>query len=428
MLLRRSVLRFLPLIIAGSMCGITSAQNSSRPPWSLSPRMAAAAREPSVPVSQGSWSQLAKLTVKGFTFSLGESVAVSGETVVAVQYPVRSKLAYVYQGNSSGWGNVLPVATLASPPSQERFNALVAIDRDTIVIGSPAFETGDGYVYVYVKPAGGWTNMFPTAILTPSGVNDGFFGGSVSISGDTIVVGGTSYDTAANAYVFVKPAGGWTNMTETAKLTASDELATSEFAESVAVSGNTIAVGAPGSDRSTGRAYVFVEPSGGWTNMTETAKLGASDALADARVGNSISIDGDNILVGAPNPGNTIPGVAYIFSKPAAGWRNTTQTAELSAADGVAFNFFGGSVSISGQLAIVGAPFRGVAPDRAQGGIYVFQQPAGGWQDASSSTVLTASDVHHNADFGTALSISGKTVVGGSNYLLPNAAYVFGLP
>ncbi len=332
MLLRRSVLRFLPLIIAGSMCGIGSAQNSSRALRNLRPRMAANA--PSVPVSQGSWSQLAKLTVKGFTFSLGESVAVSGGTVVAGQYPVRLKLAYVYQGNSSGWGNTLPLATLASPPSEERFNAYVAMDGDTVVIGSPAFETGDGYVYVYVKPAGGWTNMFPTAILTPSGTNDGFFGGSVSISGDTIVVGGTSYDTADNAYVFVKPAGGWTNMTETAKLTASDELVTSEFAESVAVSGNTIAVGAPGSDRSTGKAYVFVEPAGGWTNMTETAKLGASDALADARIGNSISIDGNNILVGAPNPGNGAPTIASspeIDTEPPKKLNATPSAAESSA-------------------------------------------------------------------------------------------------
>jgi hypothetical protein len=389
--------------------------------------MAATTSKPPVAVSPGSWSQLAKLTANEFTESLGESVAVSGETVVATENPVRSKIAYVFQGNSTGWNNTLPVATLASLNQKVVLFALAAIEGDTIVIGTPAFENdGPGYAYVFVKPAGGWKDMFPTAILTPSGTNDGFFGASVSISGDTIVVGDVSYDAAGAAYVYVKPPGGWTDMTETAKLTASDVSATSEFAESVSVSGNTIAVGSPGSDRSTGKAYVFVEPAGGWTNMTETAKLGATDALSDAQLGNSISIDGNNILAGAPHPANT--GVAYIFTKPAAGWTNMTQTAELSAADGAEGNFFGSSVSISGTLAIAGAPFRGAAPDGAQGGIYVFQQPAGGWQNASSNTVLTASDAHHGADFGTAACISGKTVVGGSEYPVPNAAYVFGLP
>jgi hypothetical protein len=418
--------RYLPPMLM-LLCAIAAAQSPSRPPR-LRPRMSVPTGAPSVPVSPGSWSQLAKLTLNQFSESLGESVAVSGNTVVAGQFPIRSKLAYVYQGSSAGWNNTLPVATLASPPSQQRFNAVVAIDGDTIVIGSAAFESGDGYVYVYVKPAGGWTDMFPTATLTPSGTNDGNFGGTVSISGDTIVVGGTEYNTTDDAYVFVKPAGGWTNMTETARLTASDELAGEEFSATVAVSGNTIAVGAPSLNKNPGKAYVFVEPAGGWTNMTQTGMLKASDALGDARVGASLAIDGNNIIAGAPNPGNAVPGAAYIFTKPASGWRNMTQTAELSAADGAAFNFFGGSVSISGTIAIVGASFRSAAPNGNQGGIYVFQQPAGGWQTASSSTVLTASDAHHDDDFGASLSINGNTVVGGSDYLLPNAAYVFALP
>lgn len=427
MLLRRSASKFLLLIVTPLLFVLAAAQNPSSPPRKIRPRMPAATNAPLVPVSQGSWSQLAKLVEKEFTSSLGASVAVSGETVVLGQNPVRSRLAYVYQGSSAGW-NTLPVATLASLNSKVVLFAIVAIDGDTIVIGTPAFENdGPGYAYVYVKPAGGWTDMHPTAVLTPSGTNDGFFGGSVAISGDTIVVGDVSYDTAGTAYVYVKPAGGWTSMTETARLTASDELPTSEFSESVSVSGNTIAVGAPGSVRSTGKAYVFVEPAGGWMNMTETAKLAASDALTDARVGNSISIDGNNIVVGAPNPA-TIPGAAYVFTKPATGWTNMTQTAKLSAADGVASDYFGGLVSISGNLVIVGASFRGTAPYGRQGGIYVFQQPAGGWQNASSSTVLTASDAHHNASFGGSLSINGKTVVGGSDAIVTNAAYVFGLP
>jgi hypothetical protein len=425
MLFRRFHLQ-IPIAII-FLCILSAAQNAPARPRNAHPPRPAVST-PAVAVSPGSWSQFAKLTVKGFSETLGDSVAISGDTVVAGQNPTRSKLAYVFLGSSSGWNNTLPVAALASPPSAERFYAFVAIDGDTIVIGSPAFESnGPGYVYVYVKPASGWKNMYPTATLMPSGTNDGFFGTSVAISGDTIVVGDTSYNTPGTAYVFVKPASGWTNMTETAQLTASSGQTIDEFSESVSVSGNTVAVGAPGADGSTGKTFVFVEPASGWTNMTQTATLVASDAEKDARVGNSVSISGNNVLVGAPNPGNAIPGVAYVFTKPSAGWANMAQTAELSAADGIAFNFFGGSVSISGSTAIVGAPFRGTSPNEDQGGIYVFQEPAGGWQSTTSSTVLTGSDVHRDATLGTAICISGNTLVAGSESFVLNAAYVFGL-
>src|ERR1700691_270589 len=421
-------LRFLFLILlAGATCASQNPPTRQRKPHRA---MAVSTSKPSVAVSPGSWSQLAKLVVKGFNDGLGQSVAVSGETVVAAPYHDRSKLAYVFLGSADGWSNLLPVAGLGAPNSVEALLANVAIDGDTIVIGTPSFEgSGPGYAYVYVKPASGWSNMFPTAILTPSGTNDGYFGESVSISGDTIVVGDVALETVGAAYVSVKPPTGWTNMTETAKLTASDGLVTDEFGASVSISGATIAVGAPQTSRSTGKAYVFVQPAGGWTDMTETAKLAASDSQPGSGVGSSLSINDNNILVGAPAMENFSypPGIAYVFTKPPTGWRDMTQTAELSAADVRADNRFGESVSISGNSAAVGAPGRGTAPNDAGGGIYVFEQPAGGWQTISGSTVVTASDAHHFADFGTSVGMSGKVIVGGSDYFL-NAVYVFGLP
>ncbi|GIW41370.1 MAG: hypothetical protein KatS3mg076_1947 [Candidatus Binatia bacterium] len=148
------------------------------------------------------------------------------------------------------------------------------------------------------------------AELTASdGAAGDFFGYSVALDGDTMVVGARFDDIGANthqgsAYVFVKPGTGWVDMTETAKLTASDGAAGDEFGRSVAISGDTAVVGAPGK----GSAYVFVEPATGWAgNLTETAKLTASDGVG----GFSVAIDSDTVVVGAP--GYESGGSAYVF-------------------------------------------------------------------------------------------------------------------
>jgi hypothetical protein len=143
---------------------------------------------------------------------------------------------------------------------------------------------------VFVKPAGGWSgHLTETAKLTASdGAIGDAFGGGVAIDGDTIVIGSPGADVGGNnnqgsAYVFVKPPGGWAgHLTETAKLTASDE-GGAAYSRSLAISGDTIAIGAAGHDE-TGAAYIFVEPPGGWAeNLTETAKLTASDGAAFRR-------------------------------------------------------------------------------------------------------------------------------------------------
>jgi hypothetical protein len=160
----------------------------------------------------------------------------------------------------------------------DTFGLSVAIDGNTVVVGAPyATVNGNqnqGAAYVFVKPASGWANMQQTAELTAS---DGqplvYFGISVGISGRTLVVGDSGAEIGGNkaqgaAYVFVEPPTGWASTTETAKLTASDGGYDSGFGSSVAISGNTLVVGAPQTYPIPGNAYVFVEPAGGWTDMT----------------------------------------------------------------------------------------------------------------------------------------------------------------
>ncbi len=144
------------------------------------------------------------------------------------------------------------------------------------------------------------------ADLTASdGAANDELGASVAISGNTVVAGEPGCPSGCNfvgaAYVFVQSGTGWANMTQTAKLTASDGVAGNALGFAVSISGETIVVGAHGSNGGRGAAYVFVEPATGWANMTETAKLTASDSTANELVGRSVSISGNTVVAGAPN-------------------------------------------------------------------------------------------------------------------------------
>jgi hypothetical protein len=152
----------------------------------------------------------------------------------------------------------------------------IAISGDTIVVGAFWDDSFKGSAYVFVKPGSGWATATETAKLTASdGAGKDYFGISVAISGDTIVVGAyldDSYIGSGSAYVFVKPGSGWTTalpstLNETAKLTVSDA---SQFGYSVAISGDTVVVGAVYDVSNKGSAYVFVKPGSGWTTALPT--------------------------------------------------------------------------------------------------------------------------------------------------------------
>jgi hypothetical protein len=362
---------------------------------------------------------------------------ISGDTLVIGGTPfggASNTVASVFLRTSQGWRTALPVATLTAPIPSEPYPSAVAIDGDTIVAAGNIGAFGyTGYAFVYVKPVGGWTDMAPTAVLSSSDGSDLDFGGSIAVSGDTVIIGSDGYlsDRTGTVYVYVKPAGGWHDMRETAKLTASDGLATDLFGWSVSISGRTIVVGAiqfaiqnPGP----GKAYVFERPVAGWINMTQTAELTASDFSTEESVGFSVAVDGGVVVVGAPIYDHFL-GAALVYERPASGWTDTTETARLTPGDGLSGGNFASSIGISGKLIVSGTPYRGAPPNGGEGGVYVFEEPAGGWQDASSHIVLTAADDHYSAYIGYHVAVSGKTIVGVTEpYSGGAGGYVFGVP
>jgi hypothetical protein len=416
---------FLPALLAGQSRFSGLRQTAS----SKQARMASSRNDPAVNVSPGAWSQLGQLvptTSNGF-YAVGSSIGIDGDTIVVGSLPgfnQENAAAYIFTKPANGWSNLHSVASLVVP-STAGWLSSVAIQGDTIVVGDSDGYYGPGTTYVFVKPAGGWTDMLPTATLSASdSMPDDYFGGAVAINGNTIVVGAEGAGNYAGAaYVYIKPKGGWADSTETAKLTSTDGQTYDFMGEAVAISGKTIVVGAGQKDPAPGKAYVFVEPAGGWASTTQTAEL--SDSNGYDGFGVSVSVDADTILIGASDE-YTGTGTAYIFSEPAGGWRNMTQSAQLSAAGGT--YDFGAPVVLSGKTAVVAAPLRSYGPNIEEGGAYIFSEPAGGWKNMASSTVLTGSDVRHFGRFGSALALSANTLAAGAEQIISGSAYVFGLP
>jgi hypothetical protein len=213
---------------------------------------------------------------------------------------------------------------------------------------------------------------------------------------------------------------------------------------SVAISGNTIVVGAPfakvGGNADEGAAYVFVKPSNGWSTITTyNAELINNNGAAQDNFGSSVAISGSTIVVGAPVATSTKQGAAYVFVEPFSGvWTTPTTTptynAELIASTGVDGDLFGYSVGISGDTIVVGA----AGADGYQGAAYVFVEPTSGvWTTPEGSptynTELTASNAADGDEFGYSVAINenGNTIAvgapnvsSGSN-TTQGAAYVF---
>ena len=398
--------------------------------------------------------------VAGDTFA---AAAISGDTLVVgapgrrVGANASQGAVYVFERPAVGWAHATPVAQLRASDGAagDELGATVAVSGDTIVGGAGAHKVGSnasqGAAYVFVKPASGWKDATQTAQLTASdGTAGEGFPTALGVSGDTIVAASFGHairntdGSRGEAYAFVKPAAGWMDAHESAKLQASDGADADEFGISVGVSGDTIVVGADhhkvAGNAGQGAAYVFAKPAGMTAIETEGAELTASDGGANDRFGRAVAISGDTIVAGAPNHqvGLSRQGAVYVFVKSLGGFSaNTTQTAELSASDGVTGDGLGFAVATSGDTVVAGAFSHQVGANPFQGAAYVFARPGFVWSKPiqTETTQLTAADGVANDLFGIILGVSGNTIaVGGGLHSLgapgfgKGAVYLFATP
>ena len=352
--------------------------------------------------------------------SFGNSLAIDGDTVV-IGAPEAGTGGAVYVLRTTDGGatyDEVAKLTASDAAAGDDLGISVAIDGDTVVIGAQS-----GAVYVFRTTDGGAT-YGQVAKLTA--VDAGGFGRSVAIDGNTIVVGSYyDYDAGAgsdsgSAYVFITTDGG-ASYGQVAKLRASDGAAGDWFGYSVAIDGDTVVVGACKDNDggwSSGSAYVYRTTDGG-AAYGQVAKLTASDGAEWDYFGYSVAIDGDTVVVGAFHL-LVSPGAAYVFRKDDGG-ATYSQVAKLTADDAALAdseaNRFGYSVAIDGGTVVVGAYNNGNSGwpsySGGLGAVYVFRTTDGG-ATYGQVAKLTASDAAADDRFGLSVAIDGATIVVGA--------------
>jgi len=366
----------------------------------------------------------------------GVSVAVSGDTAVVgaegdEDNGYYSGSAYVFRYDGSDWVEEAKL-TASDGAANDSFGYSVAVSGDTAVAGASKDYTDDdtgfwlyhGSAYVFRYDGSDWVEEAKLTASDRAWFH--YFGVSVAVSGDTAVVGAEGDEDngyhSGSAYVFRYDGSDWV---EEAKLTASDGASFDYFGRSVAVSGDTAVVGAQyyrANGWDSGSAYVFRYDGSDWV---EEAKLTASDGAAGDRFGAPVAISGDTAVVGAhyDDDNGSDSGSAYVFRYDGSDW---VEEAKLTASDGAVRDYFGRSVAVSGDTAVVGSFFDD-DHGAESGSAYLFRYDGSDWVE---EVKLTASDGAVRDYFGRSVAVSGDTAVVGAegdddNGSGSGSAYVF---
>ena len=336
--------------------------------------------------------------------------------------PWASGAAYVYTKPAGGWADATETVTLVSDDldALDNFGRCVSIEGNTIVVGATGDDdngSASGSAYVFTYDGSSWNQV--KKLTASDGADSDVFGESLSISGNNIVVSAYRDDDIANqsgsAYVFTNPGTGWANATQTAKLTASDPEANDYFGYSVDISGDNIIIGAYNKYFQQGAAYRFEKPASGWTNATETEKILEPNANMSKRFGSSVSISGDYMIIGAKNSiSNGIVGALYVYQNTSGTW---SQTAKLTPSAVEDYAEFAISASISGDNIVVGAYKDGPAGQSA-GSVFHYTKPTTGWTNMKETEIsLPYGDYSNENDgYGNSIAIDGNYAVVGASY------------
>ncbi|MGH9936027.1 MAG: hypothetical protein ACREAM_07265, partial [Blastocatellia bacterium] len=364
----------------------------------------------------------------------GSSVAINGDTALVGAHfddigadgglnPDQGS-AYLFTRSGKLWG-ARQKFTAQGGAAREYFGQAVALSGDRAVVGAPHARVGanlaQGAVYIF---GCGYVEQ-PKLPSAGSAAEDGF-GYAVAIDGDTAVVGAPLDDVGTRSnrgsvYVFARNGAGWTR---SAQLFAHDGLANDKFGHSVAISGDTIIIGAPkvaykGSPNY-GSVYIFIRSGGSWALQKQFFGDGT-----DAHFGWSVAISGNRAAAGSPYEGGEDRGSVILFNRSGATWLHQSLTAN----DGAAYDYFGWSVALSGDRLVVGAP----GHVTGKGAAYVFEPSSTQPNTWGQSEKLSASDGQVRDKFGDSVALSGNTalvIAPGkvNNFLGRQAAYVFVAP
>ena len=350
------------------------------------------------------------ITKAGTGYEFGWSVAISGDTIAVGAYDEASSstgvnsspnelapgagAAYVFARSGATWSQqaYLKPAAVGTTQANDHFGNAIAVSGDTVVVGAFAEDSGStginstpnessgggaGAAYVYARSGGVWSQQ---AYLKPAAVGSSqaadAFGISVAVSGDTVVVGAnhessstlgintTPNDNGGSSgavYVFIRNSGVWSQQAYVKPSAVGTTQVGDAFGSSVALSGDTMVVGATGEDSSTtginstpnelasiaGAAYVFTRSAGVWSQQAYLKPAVVGSTQAGDQFGWSVAVSGDTVVVGAyledsstlgvnstPNEGAVDSGAAYVFTVPAGGTTGESKAVMTSPAPG----------------------------------------------------------------------------------------------
>ncbi len=300
------------------------------------------------------------------------------------------------------------------------FGISMSISGNYAVVGAYGDDdnggnSGAAYVFYYTNNT--WSQQ--AKLVASDGAAVDFFGKSVAIDGDYIIIGAENNLTKGAAYIFLRTGTTWAQQ---AKLTDPVSAVGDEFGSSVSISGEYVVIGALGDDSYTGSAYIFQRTGAVWGPKV---KLTAPSGDTFDYFGESVSISGDVAVIGAKFDDDVAvnAGAAYVYLRNGANWNLQSKLLPTS---GDAADFFGSSVSVSGSLLIVGAPNDDEKAELA-GTAYIYEYVVNTWVLADK---IVANDGRTGAAFGESVSMHGNSVIVGAmrddlNGANAGAAYIF---
>ncbi len=399
--------------------------------------------EPAAILTAITTNQQARLTRPlggGSIDSFGIAVDVDGDTAVIGAYNADiganslQGTAYIFTRTGDSWS--LQQQLLASDGrAAERFGQAVAVEGDTVMVGASGADLIEGMrpggVYVFTRSGNTWTEQ--QKLVASDGVDRDFFGSEIALQGDTLVVGAPSTDVTnpnlpGAAYVFTRSNGTWSQQQ---KLVPNVGSSNDGFGDSVAVDGDTIAVGASGvtvgEHTLQGAVYVFTRAGTSWSQQQQ---LTIPDGAEGDRFGVAVAVQGTTVFgaaIGGTVMGNAIPGKVAIFTRSGETW---TEQQTLTGSPAQTRDFFGKALAVQGDTLAIGALGTNVNENSLQGATYLYASQNGNWVQQQR---ILSEDGAAGHTFGASVALSGNTLLAGA-YSVPlgqgssqGAAYVFTL-